>query len=187
MTVTRHSPLHTSVGSALTDTHLPHDFTLTIRIECIDHSRLLSGEQDVTAVVEFLENNGSTIVEVGSGAVVLRAAQRVPDIAWCCLLRPNDFAGTEFESEHGIAQRSRRCGVVVAGADVKHASLGIKRRRRPDAGAGWSPFVFAGLLCLFRNRVSLPDLRPILDAKRHDASTESTARILGIRRTAFFP
>src|SRR5262245_16106387 len=187
MTVTRHSPLHTSVGPALTDTHLPHDFTLTIRIEGVDHSRLLSGEQDVTAVVEFIENNGSTIVEVGSGAVALRAAQRVPDIAWCCLLRPDDFAGTEFESEHGIAQRSRRCGVVVAGADVEHASLGVKRRRRPDAGAGWSPFVFASLLCFFRNRVSLPNLRAILDAKSDHASTKGTAKILGIGRTAFFP
>ena len=36
--ITRHAPLHTPINTSLGDTNLPHDLTLPVRIERVDHS-----------------------------------------------------------------------------------------------------------------------------------------------------
>ena len=60
-------------------------------------------------------------------------------------------------------------------------------RRRPDARAGWSPLRDAGFILprdlgFVANRISLPDLRAILDAVGHHTPAERTTWVVCLAR-----
>src|SRR5207244_13047335 len=85
--VARHSPLHASIRSTLAHSQLPQDLAFAIWIESVDHSGLLTSEQDVEPVVGLFENHGRHIVEVRARAIVLCATCRIREIVGCLLLR----------------------------------------------------------------------------------------------------
>ena len=74
MAVASHAPLHASVGSSLTHACLPQDLTFAIGIESVDHSRLLPGQQHFAASVEFVQDDGRSVVAIGTGTVAFGAA-----------------------------------------------------------------------------------------------------------------
>lgn len=172
-------------------TRLPENFTVGVRIEGVDDTGLLSGDENVVALHGKQQGGGAEVKVRPARRVVVRAGAAARDVTRGRLPCPDDLAGLEIEGENGVAGLAGGPGIVVASSDVEQAALGIDGRSRPDACARRTILRSAGGIDpgLFRRRdgVGLPEDGAVADAERGDAAAEGAAGILRIVRSRFFP
>src|SRR5690349_9709316 len=103
-----------------------------VRIEGPDHSRLVSGYQNLTAARQFSENRGGAEVEIGRVCIgtdrlfaVRTPATCIPDILLGFLPEPLDLAGGHVHGHDRIRKSGGRRRVIVSGAHIESVSLDV--------------------------------------------------------------
>ena len=180
--------MHTAIGATFANASLPKNRAFAIRVKSINHARLLSRKQYLSAVREFL--NEDRRPEVVVRPRTLARAGAAEHVAGRHLFRPYDSSALQIQRQNRVAHIGGGSREIVARRNVQQTALGIQRRRSPDARARWTKGSDTALLDLLRrlaNGVGLPHLGSILGAQRRHAASERATWVIRIGRTSLFP
>ena len=192
--VDRDTPLNAAEPAASAGAIAPDLSTLPVGIERVHDARLLTRDDQLTAVGQSGEHGRRAEVEIGTRAsatihLAWRAAEHVGRPRRH-LLRPPHLSRLQIERENRVSGRRGRTAVRVAGRDVQGAALDVDRRRRPDSAAGGPAQLCAVGIRAQQNwfvgdRVGLPHHAAGSRVERNDAAAEAAACVSG-RPAAFF-
>src|SRR5271170_4890865 len=170
----------------MTETRLPQDLALLVRIQSVDHAGLLSRDQRSAAVRQIDEDRRRPEVEIrtlGLRAVLNDCGTTAGDIvgvAFRHLARPENLSGIEAESQKGIRGAGRRIGIAVPRGYVECAFRSVNswgaphsRARRPVKLNTF--LILTGGLRLLGNGKGLPNGFTSRCVQRRNASTKPAA------------